>query len=81
MLIHGTTVCLGATKEGYVPVLERTSGLTHNGDLFIGYSPGRITPVDKQHPLTTITKVKSLDLGIGGLCRCALSLDCHGRHT
>lgn len=59
VVIYESTVYPGATEEDCVPVLERTSGLTHNVDFFTGYSPERINPGDKQHRLTTITKVTS----------------------
>ncbi len=40
-----------------MPILERVSGLRFNQDFFVGYSPERINPGDKQHRLTTIKKV------------------------
>jgi UDP-N-acetyl-D-glucosamine/UDP-N-acetyl-D-galactosamine dehydrogenase len=42
-----------------VPILERESGLKFNRDFFVGYSPERINPGDKEHRLTTIRKVTS----------------------
>jgi UDP-N-acetyl-D-glucosamine/UDP-N-acetyl-D-galactosamine dehydrogenase len=57
IVIYESTVYPGATEEDCVPVLERVSGLTFNTDFFCGYSPERINPGDKQHKLTTITKV------------------------
>ena len=42
-----------------MPVLEKISGLKFNQDFFVGYSPERINPGDKQHRLTTIKKVTS----------------------
>ena len=59
IVIYESTVFPGATEEGCVPILERVSGLTFNEDFFAGYSPERINPGDKQHRLTTITKVTS----------------------
>src|ERR1035438_6359228 len=41
------------------PILERGSGLKFNRDFFVGYSPERINPGDKEHKLTTIRKVTS----------------------
>jgi UDP-N-acetyl-D-galactosamine dehydrogenase len=57
VVIYESTVYPGATEEDCVPILERCSGLKHNQDFFTGYSPERINPGDKQHRLTTITKV------------------------
>lgn len=57
IVIYESTVYPGATEEDCVPVLERVSGLTFNLDFFCGYSPERINPGDKEHRLTTITKV------------------------
>lgn len=58
-VIYESTVFPGATEEDCVPVLERVSGLVFNRDFFVGYSPERINPGDKDHRLTTITKVTS----------------------
>ena len=58
-VIYESTVYPGATEEVCVPELERASGLTFNGDFFVGYSPERINPGDKQHTFATIRKVTS----------------------
>ncbi|MCG8392821.1 MAG: Vi polysaccharide biosynthesis UDP-N-acetylglucosamine C-6 dehydrogenase TviB [Pseudomonadales bacterium] len=59
IVIYESTVYPGATEEDCVPVLEATSGLKFNEDFFAGYSPERINPGDKEHRVTTITKVTS----------------------
>ena len=59
IVIYESTVYPGATEDDCVPVLERHSGLKFNVDFFCGYSPERINPGDKEHRLTTITKVTS----------------------
>lgn len=59
IVVYESTVYPGATEEDCIPVLERVSGLTFNGDFFVGYSPERINPGDKQHRLTNIRKVTS----------------------
>lgn len=59
VVIYESTVYPGCTREICVPILERISGLTFNSDFFTGYSPERINPGDKEHRLTTITKVTS----------------------
>ncbi len=59
IVIYESTVYPGATEEECVPVLERVSGLKFNEDFFVGYSPERINPGDKEHRLPTIRKVTS----------------------
>lgn len=59
LVIYESTVYPGATEEDCVPVLERISGLTFNRDFFVGYSPERINPGDKEHTVTKIKKVTS----------------------
>jgi UDP-N-acetyl-D-galactosamine dehydrogenase len=59
IVIYESTVYPGATEEDCVPVLEAESGLVFNRDFFVGYSPERINPGDKQHRLTSIVKVTS----------------------
>jgi UDP-N-acetyl-D-galactosamine dehydrogenase len=57
IVIYESTVYPGATEEECVPVLERTSGLSFNTDFFVGYSPERINPGDKEHTVEKILKV------------------------
>jgi UDP-N-acetyl-D-galactosamine dehydrogenase len=57
VVIYESTVYPGCTEEVCVPILERISGLTYNRDFFCGYSPERANPGDREHRLTTITKV------------------------
>jgi len=59
IVIYESTVYPGATEEFCVPILEEVSGFEFNKDFFCGYSPERINPGDKNHRLTTITKVTS----------------------
>jgi len=59
IVIYESTVYPGATEEDCVPVLEKISGLTFNDDFFVGYSPERINPGDKEHRLPTIQKITS----------------------
>src|SRR4029078_6792278 len=58
-VIYESTVYPGCTRNHCVPILERLSGLKINQDFFVGYSPERINPGDRQHRLTKITKVTS----------------------
>ncbi|TRX70533.1 nucleotide sugar dehydrogenase [Carboxylicivirga sp. M1479] len=59
IVIYESTVYPGLTEEECVPVLEQVSGLKYNSDFFVGYSPERINPGDKEHTLTKILKVTS----------------------
>lgn len=59
IVIYESTVYPGVTEEECVPVLERVSGLQFNIDFFVGYSPERINPGDKQHTVDKILKVTS----------------------
>jgi UDP-N-acetyl-D-galactosamine dehydrogenase len=59
VVIYESTVYPGCTEEVCVPILERASGLRFNQDFFVGYSPERINPGDKQHRVTAIRKVTS----------------------
>ncbi len=59
IVVYESTVYPGATEEFCVPLLEKESGLTMNEDFFVGYSPERINPGDKEHRLPSILKVTS----------------------
>ncbi len=61
IVVYESTVYPGATEEVCIPVLERESGLKWKQDFFVGYSPERINPGDKQHTLTKILKIVSGD--------------------
>jgi len=59
VVVFESTVYPGATEEVCVPIMEEVSGLTYNRDFYVGYSPERINPGDKEHRVTTILKVTS----------------------
>ncbi len=59
VVVYESTVYPGATEEFCVPYLEQGSKLRLNQDFYVGYSPERINPGDKEHRLTTILKVTS----------------------
>jgi UDP-N-acetyl-D-glucosamine/UDP-N-acetyl-D-galactosamine dehydrogenase len=58
-VVYESTVYPGVTEDECVPILEAVSGLTFNVDFFVGYSPERINPGDKEHTVTKILKVTS----------------------
>ena len=66
-LKHGATVVFestvypGATEEICIPIIETHSGMKWKHDFFVGYSPERINPGDKERTLTKIVKVVSGD--------------------
>ena len=58
-VIYESTVYPGVTEEVCIPKLEEVSGLEYNSDFFVGYSPERINPGDKDRTVTKILKVTS----------------------
>jgi UDP-N-acetyl-D-galactosamine dehydrogenase len=58
-VIFESTVYPGATEENCIPVIENISKLKLNKDFFVGYSPERINPGDKNHTVEKIKKVTS----------------------
>lgn len=59
IVVYESTVYPGVTEDICVPLLEQGSGLVYNVDFFVGYSPERINPGDKEHTITKIKKVVS----------------------
>ncbi len=60
-VVYESTVYPGATEEICIPVLERESKGKWKRDFFVGYSPERINPGDREHTLTRIVKVVAGD--------------------
>ena len=59
IVIYESTVYPGVTEDTCVPVLAKTSGLNYNSDFFVGYSPERINPGDKNRSIENILKITS----------------------
>jgi UDP-N-acetyl-D-galactosamine dehydrogenase len=59
VVVYESTVYPGVTEEVCGPVLERLSGMRSGQDFFLGYSPERINPGDKEHTFERIVKVVS----------------------
>lgn len=57
IVVFESTVYPGVTEEVCGPILEAESGFTRGVDFFLGYSPERINPGDKEHTLERIVKV------------------------
>jgi len=60
-VVYESTVYPGATEEVCIPILEKHSGLKWKQDFWVGYSPERINPGDKERTVTKIVKVVSGD--------------------
>ena len=61
IVVYESTVYPGVTEEVCGPILEQLSGLKCGQDIFLGYSPERINPGDKEHTFERIMKVVSGD--------------------
>lgn len=59
IVVFESTVYPGVTEDMCGPELERVSGLTCGEDFFLGYSPERINPGDREHTVDRIIKVVS----------------------
>src|SRR5690554_1425883 len=59
VVVYESTVYPGVTEDICEPILEEFSGLTFNEDFYVGYSPERINPGDKERTVTKIIKVTS----------------------
>lgn len=57
IVVFESTVYPGVTEDICGPELARHSGLKEGEDFFLGYSPERINPGDKEHTVDRITKV------------------------
>jgi UDP-N-acetyl-D-glucosamine/UDP-N-acetyl-D-galactosamine dehydrogenase len=61
IVVYESTVYPGVTEDKCVPILERESGLKWKKGFFVGYSPERINPGDREHTVSKITKIVSGD--------------------
>jgi len=57
IVVYESTVYPGTTEEICGPILEEASGMKCGEDFFLGYSPERINPGDKEHTVEKIVKV------------------------
>ncbi len=57
VVVLESTVYPGVTEEVCGPVLEAVSGLACGRQFFLGYSPERVNPGDREHTVERITKV------------------------
>ena len=59
IVVFESTVYPGVTEDICAPALEESSKLIYNKDFFLGYSPERINPGDKEHSVSKILKITS----------------------
>src|SRR4030042_2064064 len=59
IVVYESTVYPGVTEEFCIPILEKESKLVNKKDFYVGYSPERINPGDKEHTIENIVKVVS----------------------
>lgn len=59
VVVFESTVYPGTTEEFCAPLIEQVSGLRLNEGFFLGYSPERINPGDKEHTVDKILKITS----------------------
>ena len=57
IVVYESTVYPGVTEELCGPLIEQVSGLRRGTDFFLGYSPERINPGDREHTVDRIVKV------------------------
>ncbi len=57
IVVYESTVYPGVTEEICGPLIEEVSGLRRGRDFFLGYSPERINPGDREHTVDKIQKV------------------------
>ncbi|WP_020594326.1 nucleotide sugar dehydrogenase [Kiloniella laminariae] len=57
IVVYESTVYPGVTEDICGPILAEISGLECGRDFFLGYSPERINPGDREHTVDRITKV------------------------
>ena len=57
VVVFESTVYPGVTEDLCGPLIEQVSGLECGRDFFLGYSPERINPGDREHSVDRIVKV------------------------
>ena len=57
IIIFESTVYPGLTNDFCIPVIEKNNNLKEGVDFYVGYSPERVNPGDKNHTLKNINKI------------------------
>ena len=58
-IVYESTVYPGVTRDVCIPIIEENTKLKLNHDFFVGYSPERVNPGDKDRSIKNIKKVVS----------------------
>lgn len=66
-IVYESTVYPGATEEVCIPELEKASGMRWKDDFFVGYSPERINPGDRDHSRAFVHITLRVDAGASSL--------------
>jgi UDP-N-acetyl-D-galactosamine dehydrogenase len=56
-IVYESTVYPGVTEDLCGPLIERISGLVRGTHFYLGYSPERVNPGDREHSIDRIVKV------------------------
>ena len=64
IIVFESTLYPGATRDDFLPIIQKYSKLKYKKDYFIGYSPERINVGDKKNSVNNITKIISGDCKI-----------------
>jgi UDP-N-acetyl-D-galactosamine dehydrogenase len=59
IVVYESTVYPGVTEDICGPILAKASGLVLGKDFYLGYSPERVNPGDREHGIDKIIKVVS----------------------
>ena len=59
IIVYESTVYPGVTETICGKLIEKNTGFELNKDFYLGYSPERISPGDKNHSITNIAKIVS----------------------
>ena len=57
IIIFESTVYPGLTNDFCIPLIEKNTNLKEGVDFYVGYSPERVNPGDKNHTLKNINKI------------------------
>ena len=57
IIIFESTVYPGLTNDFCIPLIEKNNNLKEGVDFYVGYSPERVNPGDKNHTLKNINKI------------------------
>ncbi len=59
IVVFESTVYPGATEDECAPIIAKSSGFEYNKEFFLGYSPERINPGDRERTIDRVIKIVS----------------------